>query len=92
MVSLTFSLRTRMLLRSCEVYKTLAGATFFAHRSFCAMKQKQQKFIAKAVQTRFVAQIAMETRASSAQTAEALRMLPSPRSWRNLGWPKNAVF
>ena len=31
----------RSVLTSCEVYKTLAGATFFTHRSFRATTQKQ---------------------------------------------------
>ena len=46
-----FDVRACALLNSCEAYKTSEGAVFFAHRSFRATRQYQQKFVAKAVLT-----------------------------------------
>ena len=50
---------------SCEVYKTLAGATFLAHRSFCATKQKRQKLGLRACSTPFNAAIVLRCRFGS---------------------------
>ena len=35
----------RSVVTSCEMYKTVAGATFFAHRSICATRQKRRKIV-----------------------------------------------
>ena len=50
---------------SCEMYKTLAGATLLAHRSFCATKQKRQKLGLRACSTPFNAAIVLRCRFGS---------------------------
>ena len=51
--SLFLGARARSVRFACEVYKTIAGATFFVLRSYCAKTQKRQKIVPRARSTVF---------------------------------------
>ena len=73
----------RSVLTSCEVYKTLAGATFFTHRSFRATTQKHRKIVLRARSTVLDAPNALGHRSGAVRE----RLGSVPGTFLDGSWP-----
>ena len=73
----------RSVLTSCEVYKTLAGATFFTHRSLRARTPKQRKIVLRACSTVLDAPNALGHRSGAVRE----RLRSGPRTLLDVSWP-----
>ena len=90
-----FRARARSVLTSCEVCETLAGATFFTHRSIRATTQHRRKSLRERIRWCLTFQMRLNSApgwSGNVREAARGRFWTSPgRSWPVRGTPRSAL-